>query len=248
MPKRRINADKELERMLKQIILLVISRLISLGWPGIIGIILGLAFCVIFCFFLGTSNSDSASTTPSKSTSSSVATATNSPPITAQTNSSSDTKNNQNEFSGVATIVDGDTLKIDKNRFRLYGIDAPESKQQCLTALNEEYACGELSHQALVEKVNGQPIQCVKKNNDRYGRIVAVCYLNGEDLNAWMVKNGYAVAYPQYGKVYVPLEKEAKKNKAGIWAGSFEIPSQWRKEKKGKKEILTLKNKEPLKK
>lgn len=154
------------------------------------------------------------------------------PPSPLNPTSVSETTQDKTAYIGTATIVSGDTLKIDKNRFRLHAIDAPENKQQCLTGLNVEYACGELAYQALVDKIDGKPVRCVKKGNDRYGRIIAVCYLGKEDLNAWMVKNGYAVAYPQYGKDYVPLEKEAKENKTGIWAGRFEIPSEWRKSKR----------------
>ncbi len=34
-------------------------------------------------------------------------------------------------LTGPARVVDGDTLVIDKERIRLFGIDAPESKQLC---------------------------------------------------------------------------------------------------------------------
>ena len=46
-----------------------------------------------------------------------------------------------------------------------------------------------------------------------------------------MVKNGYAVAYRRYTKKYIFDESYAKKNKLGVWAGSFVEPEIWRKNK-----------------
>ena len=47
--------------------------------------------------------------------------------------------------TGMPTVVDGDTLIVDGSRLRLYGIDAPESQQQCLDTEKQQYACGVLS-------------------------------------------------------------------------------------------------------
>ena len=38
---------------------------------------------------------------------------------------------NINKISGFAKVVDGDTIKINSKKIRLYGIDAPEKKQKC---------------------------------------------------------------------------------------------------------------------
>jgi endonuclease YncB( thermonuclease family) len=45
-------------------------------------------------------------------------------------------------ISGIPKVVDGDTLEFGDQRVRLYGIDAPESKQQCTNRSGKEYACG----------------------------------------------------------------------------------------------------------
>jgi len=62
-----------------------------------------------------------------------------------------------------------------------------------------------------------------------YGRFVAKCYQKGEDLNAWLVANGWAVAYRQYGWDYVSQEREAKAAKRGIWPRRFVMPWDWRR-------------------
>lgn len=69
-----------------------------------------------------------------------------------------------------------------------------------------------------MKKIAGRPVTCDVKNKDMYGRSVSVCYVGGsvagggtrEDLNAWLVSQGDAVAYEQYSKAYVPLEQQAK--------------------------------------
>jgi hypothetical protein len=45
-------------------------------------------------------------------------------------------------LSGIPKVVDGDTLELGKERIRLYGIDAPETKQLCKNSKGQDYACG----------------------------------------------------------------------------------------------------------
>ncbi|WP_407666843.1 thermonuclease family protein [Microvirga roseola] len=78
-------------------------------------------------------------------------------------------------------------------------------------------------------KIGTANITCEQKDIDRYKRIVAVCSAKGEDLNAWVVSQGYALAYRQYGTDYVDQENDARKAKRGIWAGPFTPPWDWRK-------------------
>ena len=121
---------------------------------------------------------------------------------------------------------------------RFGGIDAPESfyrgkKQACY--LNEKKVfCGELSKQKLKEKISSNIVSCIiEKNKDRYGRIVAECFINEESLSSFMVRNGYAFDYKRYSnKKYAQDEEYAKINKLGIWKMKFEYPWEWRKKNK----------------
>ncbi|KAL4427328.1 hypothetical protein ABPG77_003237 [Micractinium sp. CCAP 211/92] len=131
---------------------------------------------------------------------------------------------------GFPKVVDGDTLDFSGTRVRLFGIDAPETKQSCTAGKGGEYMCGERSKQALLDKIGKGKVECEQKNRDKYGRVVGVCSLNGEDLNGWLVEQGLAVAYRQYSRAYVPLEDAARAAGRGIWSGSFELPEKWRKE------------------
>ena len=67
-----------------------------------------------------------------------------------------------------------------------------------------------------------------ERDRDRYGRVVAVCRAAGEDLNAWMVSQGWALAYRQYSRDYVGEEADARAARRGIWRGDFVEPWDWR--------------------
>jgi len=132
-------------------------------------------------------------------------------------------------ISGPAIITDGDSIRIGRERIRFFGIDAPEMHQSCNDDLGKRYACGEVSRDALRAHVDGAPITCNPVDRDRYGRTVARCYANGEDLNAWMVANGWAVAYREFSRDYVQAEERAHAARLGLWKGEFMLPSLWRR-------------------
>ena len=133
------------------------------------------------------------------------------------------------EISGFAVVTDGDTIKILHNKIRLYGIEAPEKKQKC-TKNAKKYNCGIVATEMLIKKISKNTVKCVtQKNKDRYNRFIGVCFVKQEDINKWMVRNGYAVAYKRYSEDYILDENFAKTNKLGLWSGSFLKPEKWRK-------------------
>ena len=132
------------------------------------------------------------------------------------------------QISGSASVTDGDTLRIGAQKIRLHGIDAPESKQTC-RAGGTTWRCGGAATRALRERIARRPVACDERDRDRYGRIVAVCRVAGEDVNAWMVSQGWAVAYRKYSRDYVSQESAAKSGRRGVWRGEFVMPSRWRR-------------------
>ncbi|MDX2412010.1 MAG: thermonuclease family protein [Woeseiaceae bacterium] len=135
----------------------------------------------------------------------------------------------QNSITGIVSVIDGDTIEIHGERIRLHAVDAIESRQKCLLPGGKEWRCGSAAANALAEKVGRAPVVCRLLDKDQYGRFVAKCFQEGEDINAWLVANGWALAYLQYGHDYVSEENEAKAAKRGIWASRFVKPWEWRR-------------------
>ena len=129
-------------------------------------------------------------------------------------------------LTGVPRIIDGDTIRIGNKRIRLHGIDAPEARQTC-AANGKQWRCGQEATNALVRIVGEHQVSCSQRDRDRYGRIVAVCRAGAVDLNAWMVGEGWAVAYRRFSMEYVRDEGEARGRKAGLWRGEFVMFWDW---------------------
>ena len=132
-------------------------------------------------------------------------------------------------FQGTASVIDGDTLEIHGTRLRLEGIDAPETSQNCYDSNGEAWRCGQAAALALDEFIARRPVRCVAVNQDRYGRYIANCYLDGTDLSAVLVASGLAVAYRKYSTRYIADEDRARASVEGIWNGAFVMPWEWRR-------------------
>ncbi|MCY4499035.1 MAG: thermonuclease family protein [Rhodospirillaceae bacterium] len=132
------------------------------------------------------------------------------------------------DLSGRARVIDGDTIEVGTVRVRLHGVDAPESKQSCLAG-GERWPCGQRAARALAGQIGGRTVACSERDRDRYGRIVAVCRHGGRDVNAWLVGQGWAMAYRRYSRAYVSEEASARAARRGIWRGEFVPPSDWRR-------------------
>ena len=129
---------------------------------------------------------------------------------------------------GQARVIDGDSLHLGDDDIRLYAIDAPEYRQECRDAQDRDWPCGEEAAEALRGLVAGQAVTCTRLESDRYGRTIAKCRAANRDVNAEMVRRGWAIAYRRHGLDYVGAEDEARRDRRGIWQGSFENPERWR--------------------
>jgi endonuclease YncB( thermonuclease family) len=128
---------------------------------------------------------------------------------------------------GKAWVVDGDTIHVAGLRIRLLGIDAPESAQTCTDADGKIWLCGRVAAHELIRHLAGRRLRCRSPGRDRYRRALAVCALpDGSDVNAWLVREGWALAYGRYRAE----EAEAKAAKRGIWASAFIPPWEWRRQ------------------
>jgi endonuclease YncB( thermonuclease family) len=123
-------------------------------------------------------------------------------------------------LSGTATVLDGDTLELGHLRIRLHGIDAPELDQTCGTADGDDWPCGLAARDRLAALVDGHEIGCRPRERDGFGRVVARCYVGGDDLGARLVAEGLGWAYVRFSLAYAEAEAEARAAGRGIWQGA----------------------------
>lgn len=127
------------------------------------------------------------------------------------------------------SVVDGDGLRLGAEVVRLWGVDAPERDQTCVLA-QAPYPCGRQAAQVLTELVRGKAVRCDEVDADLYGRTVARCSADGLDLGGELVRLGWAVEYKRYSHgFYAAAEAEARRERRGLWAGTFEPPPEWRR-------------------
>jgi len=125
---------------------------------------------------------------------------------------------------GSARVIDGDGLWVEGVEIRLSGVDAFELRQTC-----GDLACGVDARRALHRMVADRTVACRFLEQDRYGRQVSTCSVDGIDVGAVLVREGHALAYTRYSTAYVDEEAAARADRAGAWAGEVVAPSDWRR-------------------
>ena len=132
-------------------------------------------------------------------------------------------------FADIQTIIiDGDTIRIGEERIRFSGIDAPEINQTCISE-GVEVFCGQISKSRLVDKTSLEQVKCISEGKDQYNRTLAECFVNGESLSRYLVRQGYAFAYRKYSKKFIKDEDYAKEKKMGMWNMKFLFPWDYRR-------------------
>ena len=133
------------------------------------------------------------------------------------------------DITGVPKIREGDHIQIGNARIRLGGIDAPSVDQLCLNTQGERWTCGVAARDELIKHADNKSWTChTRQVADRRGRTVARCEVDGEDIQKWLVRNGWALSYTRVSHDYDGDEKQAREAKAGMWQGAFIAPWDWR--------------------
>lgn len=136
---------------------------------------------------------------------------------------------NAENLFGRVSVIDGDTLEMHGERIRLHGIDAPENGQSCEDSKGIMFRCGQISANKLAGYIASQTVRCELIDTDRYGRLVAVCFVGNIDISSMLVREGWALAYRRYSSDYIDVEKSARQANLGLWQGKFVEPWKWRR-------------------
>lgn len=132
----------------------------------------------------------------------------------------------QGDAYPVVRVVDGDTIIVEMDganeRIRLIGIDSPESVHPDEDR-NTEY--GRIAAEFTANQLEGKTVtlEFDVEERDQYDRILAYVYLDGKMFNKILLEEGHAkvTTYPpnvRYADSFVALQKQAQKNRKGIWA------------------------------
>jgi endonuclease YncB( thermonuclease family) len=135
---------------------------------------------------------------------------------------------------GSGTAVEGDSISVNGQVVKLWGIDAPETGQKCRNKLRQSYDCFSPSKNTLQSLIGQNQITCYIRGSDRHGQQIGTCAVNDLDLAALMVRSGWAMAYFNLTPQYVGLEADAQAQSKGLWAGHADPPWVWRTKNKKK--------------
>jgi endonuclease YncB( thermonuclease family) len=119
-------------------------------------------------------------------------------------------------ISGYAFVNDDGSLRIKGRIIRLFGLSIPPTDRTCRTFV-QPIQCGSRASLALDLKIGSRFVNCETTMQNEDGSWSAVCRVNGEDLGAWMLSQGWALALPDAPPEYFELENLARQQGIGIW-------------------------------
>ena len=123
------------------------------------------------------------------------------------------------DITGVPKIREADQITIGNTRIRLGGIDAPSSDQLCLNTKGERWTCGVAARDELIKHAGNKSWTCRTRAIDRRGRTVARCEVDGQDIQKWLVTNGWALAFVRISKDYEAGRKSRARGQGRHVAG-----------------------------
>jgi endonuclease YncB( thermonuclease family) len=125
------------------------------------------------------------------------------------------------EVSSYAGINEDGTLRIKGKTIRLFGIHIPDTERTC-SQNRQPRVCGSRASVALEFKIDGF-VRCELLQRNADNTYTGLCRVNysafdeGEDLSAYLLQKGWAVALPDAPFEYQTLEKIARTRGFGVW-------------------------------
>lgn len=130
-------------------------------------------------------------------------------------------------IEGQATLVDADIVTIGEARIILWGVDAPERAQTCETS-SGDWNCWETARRETQLLTERGPWTCTEaRDPDRFGNKLAVCEVDGINVNADLISRGLAMAYVQQTELFEPEQDAAQEAKIGLWQDGVEFHEPW---------------------
>ena len=120
------------------------------------------------------------------------------------------------EISGYAFVQEDGSMKVDGRHVRLFGIYIPPTSQSCRT-FERPVTCAPRAALALDFRIGADFVHCEPRSKSADGEIVALCRVGDEDLSAYLLTRGWAVALPDAPFEYSALEKIARQQGIGVW-------------------------------
>ena len=141
------------------------------------------------------------------------------------------------KIEGRVEVVDGDTIKLahenrKTERIRLFGIDSVESYQTCLTEFGTSWECGAWVIDEVKRRWGGKAASCEvlgRDDSNESRRLVARCFVDGEDIARMAVRDGLAYADERFSPDYVEEEIGAALVDRGLHTAIVTNP-QWVRE------------------
>ncbi|HYE36315.1 MAG TPA: thermonuclease family protein [Methylocaldum sp.] len=121
-----------------------------------------------------------------------------------------------NRLNSYAFVNDDGSLRIRGQIVRLYGLSIPPTARICWTFIRP-IQCAPRASLALDLKIGTRFVDCETLAKNADGSLTAVCRVNGEDLGAWMLAQGWALALPDAPVEYLQLEGIARQRGVGVW-------------------------------
>ena len=130
------------------------------------------------------------------------------------------------ELHSYALVQDDGSLLIDGKRVHLYGVHLPDTRRRCSSIIRPS-RCGSRAMLALDFRIQGF-VHCYPQTKNTDGSLNAICYVDrgrfheGDDLAAYLLEQGLALASPNAPFEYHALERIARHHHRGIWGYSVD--------------------------
>jgi endonuclease YncB( thermonuclease family) len=133
--------------------------------------------------------------------------------------------------------------------YRLDSSTLPPAEASCVDK-GESWDCGAAAWDIMDQYLDDPSIECrplIAIQSTATDFIPVECYGSGKNLNAWLIRSGWALADQKENALFEEEETLAQEEQLGIWRGGFEPPSDWRRSPEDSCDVCTLRHQSLIK-